>query len=42
MPNNAGRCKVICSYNLVYNIFDKAFDISKFSFRGALFERILT
>ena len=41
MHNYEGTCKGICSYNLVYKLFDRAFAIKKFSFCGALFKRIL-
>ena len=41
MRNYAGTCKVICSYNLVYNFLVLLFGITKFSFCCALFKRIL-
>ena len=42
MRNYAETCKGICGYNLVYNFFMQlAFVITKFSFSGALFKRIL-
>ena len=40
MRNYAETCKAICSYNLVYNIFDIAFAIKKFNFCGVRFKRI--
>ena len=36
MRNYVGTCKGIFSYNLVYNFFDIAFAITKFSFCSAL------
>ena len=48
MPNYAGTCQGICSYNLVYNFFieflsleSSVFVIRKLGFGGALFKRIL-
>ena len=40
MRNYAGTCKGICCCNLVHN-FDIVFAITKFSFCGVLFTRIL-
>ena len=39
--NYAAMCRGSCSYDLVYNFFDIAFAIAKFSFCGALLKRIL-
>ena len=41
MRNFTERCNSVCSYNLVCNFLDIAFAITKFSFCGALFKRIL-
>ena len=41
MRNFTERCNGVCSYNLVCNFLDIAFAIAKFSFCGALFQRIL-
>ena len=41
MHNYAETWKVICSYNLVYNLFVIAFAIAKFRFFDALFKCIL-